>query len=70
MLISAYQNSMQKIVTWKCHMDKSAEGKYGMILGQDFLNEMVLDTNFSEHAIIGGTGTYEEYPAPMVDASN
>ena len=29
--------SAMNIVTWKCHVDDFAEGKYEMILGQDLL---------------------------------
>ena len=29
--------SGKNVVTWKCHVDDSAKGKYGMILGRDLL---------------------------------
>ena len=45
-----------KIVTWKCHVKKSTNGRYNMILGRDLLNSLVLDIKFYENAIIGGEG--------------
>ena len=29
--------SPKNVVTWKCHVDKSAKGRYNMILGRDLL---------------------------------
>ena len=62
--------SATKIVTWKCHVDKSTNGRYNMILGRDLLTALVLDIKFSDHFILGGEGPYEGYSAPMVDVSN
>ena len=31
-----------KIVTWNCHMDDSAKGRYGIILGREILRALIL----------------------------
>ena len=62
--------SATKIVTWKCHVDKTTNGRYDMILGRDLLDALGLDINFSEKVTIGGEGPYEGCLATMVDASN
>ena len=45
--------SATKIVTWKCHMDESTNGRYDMILGRDLLTALGLDLKFSENVLIG-----------------
>ena len=62
--------SVTKIVTWKCHVGNSANGRYDMILGRDLLTAMVLDIKFSENFIIGREGIYKGCSEPMVDVSN
>ena len=32
--------STKKIVTWNCHVDDYAKGRYDMILGRDILTEL------------------------------
>ena len=32
--------SATNVVTWKCHVDDSTKGIYGMILGRDILTEL------------------------------
>ena len=36
----------EKIVTWKCHVDESTNGRYNMILGRDLLTALVMDLKF------------------------
>ena len=43
---------------------------YEMILGRDLLTALGLDLKLSEKIIIGGDGTYEGCPAPMIDLNN
>ena len=62
--------SATKIVTWKCHVDKSTNGRYNMILGRDLLTALRLDLKFSDDVIIDGKGTYKGCSVPMVDARN
>ena len=57
-------------MTRKCHVDDSAEGKYGMILGRYLLIALGLGINFYEHIIISGAGTYEGCLEAMVDIKN
>ena len=59
--------SMENIVTWKFHVDDSAKGRYGMILGRYLLKELVLNLNFSEHVIKADNGPLIGATAPMVD---
>ena len=54
------------VITWECHMDDSAKGRYDMILGQDILTELVLNLKFSEHVIKADDGTFKGSTAPMV----
>ena len=35
-----------KIVTWKCHVSKSANSRYDMILGRDLLTALGFDLKF------------------------
>ena len=44
--------SATKIVTWKCHVDESTNGRYDMILGRDLLTALGLDLKFSENVIL------------------
>ena len=59
--------SATNIMTWKCHMDDSANGRYDMILGQHKLIELVLYLKFSEHVIKVDDGPFKGYTTPMVD---
>ena len=45
--------STTEIVTWKCHVDESTNGRYDMILGRDLLTTLRPDLKFSENTIIG-----------------
>ena len=40
--------SATKIVTWKCHVDKSTTGRYDIILGRDQITALILYLKFSE----------------------
>ena len=59
--------SVMNIVTWKCHVDESAKGRYDMILGRDLLTELGLNLKFSDHVIISNDGHFKGYTSPMVD---
>ena len=54
-------------VTWKCHVDDSAKGRYYMILGRDILTELGLNLNFYEHVIKADDGHFKGSITPMVD---
>ena len=45
--------SAAKIVTCKCHINESTNGRYNMILGRGLLTALVLDIKFSDNVIIG-----------------
>ena len=60
----------KKIVTWKCHVNESTNGRYDMILGRDLLTALVMDLKFSDNVIIGGEGPNKECLSTMVDISN
>ena len=62
--------SATKIVMWKCHVDKSTNSIYNMILGRDILTTLGLDLKFSDNVIIGGKGPYKGFSSHMVDISN
>ena len=62
--------SATKIVMWKCHVDKSTNGGYDMILVKDPFTALGLDLKFSENFIHGKEGPYEGCSAPMVDVDN
>ena len=62
--------SAMKIMTWKCHIDGSTNGRYDMILGIDLLTALGLDLMFSRNDILGREGPYEGFSAPMVDVRN
>ena len=56
-------------VTWKCHVDDSAKGRYYMILGRDILTELGLNLHFSDHIIEADYGTFKVSTSAMVDLS-
>ena len=62
--------SVTKIVTWKCHVEKSTNGRYDMILGRDLITTLGLDIIFSEGVIICRKIPYKGFLAPLVDVSN
>ena len=39
--------SATNVVTWKCHVDDSAKGRYDVSIGQDLLSELGLNLKFS-----------------------
>ena len=61
--------SATNIVTWKCHVDKSTNGRYDMILGRYLLTALGLNIKFYKNVIIGGEGPYEGCSESMVDIS-
>ena len=54
-------------VTWKCHVDDSAKGRYDMILGRDILIELRSNLRFSDHIIKADYGPFKGSKIPMVD---
>ena len=59
-----------KIVMWKCHVDKSTNGRYNIILGRDLLTALEIYIKCYENFIIGDKQPYEGCLALMVDISN
>ena len=59
--------SAKNAVTWKCHVDYFAMGRYDIILGRYFLTELVLNLNFSKHVTEADDGPFIGSTAPMVD---
>ena len=59
--------SVMNAVTWKCHLDDSAKGRYDMILGRYLLTELGLNFKLSDHIIKADDGIFTEYTMPMVD---
>ena len=57
-------------MTWKHHVDESAEGRHYIVLGRDLLTTLIIDINISKNVIIGGAGPYEVLSAPMAAISN
>ena len=59
--------SAKKIMTWNCHVDNSAKGRFDMILGRDILRDLALNLKLSDHIIEADSVTFKGYTAPMVD---
>ena len=59
--------SAKNVVTWKCHVDNSARGRYGMILGQDLFTELGLILKFSEQVIKADDGHFKGSITPVVN---
>ena len=57
----------KQVVKWECHVYKSNEGRYDIILGRDLLTVLGLDSKMSEHVITVGDGPYKGYTDPMLD---
>ena len=55
------------LVTWKCHVDDSAKGRYNMILGWNLLTELELNLKFSEHVIKSYNTPFKGSKTYMVD---
>ena len=53
--------SVTKIVTWECHVNKSTNGRYDMIIVKDLLTSLGLDLQFSNNIFIGGKEPYEGF---------
>ena len=53
----------------KCHVAKSTNSRYGIIIGRYLLTALGLDLKFYENIILGGDGPYKGCSAPMVDVS-
>ena len=62
--------SAMEIVTWKCHLYESTNGRYKIILGRYLLTTLGLDLKFYENVIIGGDRPYKGCLTHMVDVSN
>ena len=54
-------------MTWKCHVDDSAKGRYDMILGRDILTELGLHLKFFERVIEADVGSFKRSSTPIVD---
>ena len=54
-------------MTWNCHVDDSAKGRYDMILGRNLLTAFGMNLKLSEHVIKADDGTLKGSTAPMVD---
>ena len=54
-------------MTWKFHVDESAKGRYGIILGRDLLTELRLNIKISKHVIEADDGPFMVTTSPMVD---
>ena len=48
-----------KIVTWECHVAKSTNSRYDMILDIYLLTALGLDLKFSEKIILGSDGQFK-----------
>ena len=59
--------SATNVVTWNCHVDDFAKGRYDMILYRDILTTLVLNIKFSDHVIESYYGHFKGYTAPMFD---
>ena len=55
------------VVTWKCHVDNFARGRYDMILGRGLWTELVLNIKNSEHVIEADDGPFIGSTAHMAD---
>ena len=53
-------------VTWKCHVDDSAKGRYDMIIGKYLFTELILSLKFSDHIIEADDGPFKGSTTPMV----
>ena len=58
--------SVTKILTWKCHVDESTTGRYGMIIGRDLLTKLGIHLKFSTNAIECDKGPYQGCKTTMV----
>ena len=59
--------SAKNVVAWRCHVDDSSEGRYGIISGHNILTELGLNLKLSEHVIEADDGTFNGSTTPMVD---
>ena len=59
--------STTNLMTWKFHVDESAKGRYGIILGRDLLTELRLNIKISKHVIEADDGPFVVTTSPMVD---
>ena len=59
--------SATNVLTWRCHVDYSAKGRYDMILGQNLLTELGLNLKRSKHVIKADYGHFDGSTTPMVD---
>ena len=59
--------SATNVVTFNCHMNDFARGRYYMILGRDILTALGLNLKFSDNLIESDGGNFKGFTAPMVD---
>ena len=60
--------SATNFVTWKCHVDDSAKGRYDVIIGRDLLSELRINLKCSEQVIEAYYGPSKGSKTPMVDS--
>ena len=60
-------HSAMDVVTWKCHVDDSARGRYDAILGRDLLTGLWLNLKVSEYVIEADDGTLKGSATTMVN---
>ena len=54
----------------KCHVEDLNRGWYGMIIGMDILNTMVIDLTFCTNTIEYVPGPYKGCTTPMIDLND
>ena len=59
--------SAAKIVTWNCHVDDSAKGRYDMILSRYLRTELGLNLQLSDHSITAYGEPFKGSTESMVD---
>ena len=63
------ESGATKIDTWECHVAKSTNIRYDMILGIYLLAALGLDIKYSDNIILGGDGPFKGLLVPTVDIS-
>ena len=56
-----------EIMTWNCHVNDSAKGRYDMILGRDILKTLGLNLKLFYYVIESDYGYFKELTPHMVD---
>ena len=61
------ENSATEIVTWNCHVDDSAKGRYDMTMGKDILTSLGLNLKSSDYTTETYEGPLKGSISPLVD---